>query len=437
MLRDCLIGGHVRLSEFADTRATVAWASTGDPAHVVVEPFSLNPGSPTGKQTRVQVSTEWALKPLGKGIPQSWSSMVRAARLLELVGERRQRGRVWCPFISVPVYLLQHVVGVLAAEVRVERMKADVLAMESGQPSSEIETPACGGQAVSSSYGVDDFGWQSDRSDPFMVLHAVAAAAAYIRLWQQGERGPQYARALVESFERFRHTRGARSDAVTSNSLRSMTAHGKVFDPEEVYDYGRGLGLFAPRSSIVQVVNATPELIKLLRRNPENLRQLTPEAFEHLVADRLDRMGFDVALTGGVNTCDGGIDIIATPKQRNAASFLLAAQVKHHSTGQPATRADVDRLLAWKDSVFRLGLIVTNTRFTASARWVAERNTNRAFLRLREFADLKRWLYDNFSDNEDWSEIPTSIELAPGIVVQVPKLYLPTRKDHDGDDETG
>lgn len=176
---------------------------------------------------------------------------------------------------------------------------------------------------------------------------------------------------------------------------------------------------------VVQVVNVTPRIIELLRRNPEDLRHLSPEQFERLVADRLVKMGFDVYQTGVVNTPDGGVDLIATPKQRGVGSYLLATQVKHHRTGRPTTRAEVDRLLAWKDSFFRLGLMVTNTRFTQPARWIAEQPSHRNFMRLRDFGDLKRWICDNFTDEADWSELPETIQLAPGVVIKIPKARKP------------
>lgn len=43
------------------------------------------------------------------------------------------------------------------------------------------------------------------------------------------------------------------------------------------------------------------------------------------------------------------------------------------------------------------------------------------FLRLRDFESLKRWLRDGFSAEEDWREIPSRIEVAPGVWIDVPK----------------
>ncbi|HUU31598.1 MAG TPA: restriction endonuclease, partial [Phycisphaerae bacterium] len=132
-------------------------------------------------------------------------------------------------------------------------------------------------------------------------------------------------------------------------------------------------------------------------------------------------------LTGATTRKDGGVDLIAVPKIRTVASFLLAGQVKHHKRGEKTGRSAVDRLLAWRDSEFRLGLLVTNTEFTRDAKWVASQDRNRAFLRLRDTEDLKRWLEENFDYEKNWREIPEFITLAPGIKIEVPKpkIILP------------
>ena len=182
------------------------------------------------------------------------------------------------------------------------------------------------------------------------------------------------------------------------------------------------LGLLAGgRPEIIEVVDATPQLLTLLQENPGRLRELTPEQFELFVAERLDRMGYEVQRTGSITLRDGGIDIIALPRSDTIASFLLAVQVKHHRGSRKTGREDIDRLLAWQNTAFRLGMLVTNTGFTQDALWTASRENARHFLRLRDFSDLTRWLYGAFNTGSEWREIPDSIELAPGVSVQVPR----------------
>lgn len=186
--------------------------------------------------------------------------------------------------------------------------------------------------------------------------------------------------------------------------------------------WATALGLLAGgRAEIITVVDATPQLLEVLQRDPRRLSELSPEQFELLVAERLDRMGYTVQRTGSTTLKDGGIDIIAVPKMADVVSFLLAVQVKHHRGARPTGRDAVDRLLAWQNTAFRLGMLITNTRFTRDAVWTASRDPARHFLRLRDFADLTRWLHGVFNSDLDWREIPDSIELAPGVSVQVPK----------------
>jgi transcriptional regulator with XRE-family HTH domain len=186
--------------------------------------------------------------------------------------------------------------------------------------------------------------------------------------------------------------------------------------------WAAALGLLAGgESQLITVVDATHELVRLVEHQPERLQDLSPEQFELFVAECLDRMGYAVSRTGNTRLRDGGIDIIAMPKLANAASFLLAVQTKHHRTGHPTGREAVDRLLAWQNTAFRLGMLVTNTRFTRDAVWAASQDPGRHFLRLRDFSDLSRWLLGVFASELDWREVPDAIELAPGVSVRVPK----------------
>ena len=197
-----------------------------------------------------------------------------------------------------------------------------------------------------------------------------------------------------------------------------------------IYRWCAALGLVAKEDAPqVSFLDVTPQLLVLLKDNPQELSNLSPERFEHVVAERIERMGYDVQLTGQTNRRDGGIDLIAVPKIRTLGSFLMAGQVKHHRRDRTTGRPDVDRLLAWKDSPFRIGLMVTNTSFTQDARWLADQANNKAFLRLRDFEDMKRWLRGQFGSEFDWRELPDFISLAPGITVEVPKARLGNSRD--------
>lgn len=175
-----------------------------------------------------------------------------------------------------------------------------------------------------------------------------------------------------------------------------------------------------PEIKRVQVVNATAQMLEVLRRDYANVFQLSPESFELLICDRLSAMGFDIERVGSTNTPDGGVDIIAWPHKPTPFPFLLAAQVKHHmrptkKTGPSAVK-DLQAVLS--SQPFQAGLLVTSTTFTPNARWFAANQPH--LIRLRDMDDLQRWIWNNFTDNAEWREIPSTIELAPGVKVKIP-----------------
>jgi len=214
----------------------------------------------------------------------------------------------------------------------------------------------------------------------------------------------------------------ARQLRVNRISISRWEAGAQVPGTRTTYRWCQTLGLVAPeQTALVRVVDLSPQLLQLLQENPDRLRTLSPEQFEMFVAERLDHMGFEVKLTGATRMRDGGVDLIAVPRAANLGSVVVAAQTKHHHGDQKTGREAVDRLLAWKDTVFGIGLLVTNTAFTRDALWTAHREKNAHFLRLRDFDDLKRWLEGRYGDERDWREIPQHVELAPGVVIEIPK----------------
>lgn len=174
---------------------------------------------------------------------------------------------------------------------------------------------------------------------------------------------------------------------------------------------------------IVTLQDFSDESLTALSENPEHLKLLTPGKFQNLIADRLECMGLEVQLVGEVFRKDGGMDIIAYPRAGNCAfPFLLGVQVKHHrtaaKTGSPDIR-DFHGVLNSRSSPFHIGMIVTNTDFTADARWFAKNNST--LIRLRDLKDLRRWLKNDFVNENEWREIPEQIELAPGIRITISK----------------
>jgi len=178
---------------------------------------------------------------------------------------------------------------------------------------------------------------------------------------------------------------------------------------------------FSPRKLLprVEIVDISPLALELLKAEPTRLSDLSSEQFEDFVADRLRAMNFTVQKIGHTYHRDGGIDLLAVP---NAAPvpFVLAVQVKHSRAGRnvgPSVVRELRGVLATQPLC--VGLIVTNTSFTPDAQWTASQMPT--LIRLRDFAALEKWLNDEFAGEDVYDELPKVIELAPGLVIPVPR----------------
>jgi hypothetical protein len=174
---------------------------------------------------------------------------------------------------------------------------------------------------------------------------------------------------------------------------------------------------FPPR---IELIDITPQIIRMLAQDPDQIRGIGPDKFELLVCDRLDHFGYDFARVGeGTYRKDGGVDLVAW--QRAALiPTLIAVQAKHTShadkkIGSPAVR-DLAGTIAHHR--FNAGLLVTNTTFTVDAQWFAKKQP--LLVQLRDIEDLQRWLKGEFSHIDEWREIPKEIELCPGVSVRLP-----------------
>jgi transcriptional regulator with XRE-family HTH domain len=240
---------------------------------------------------------------------------------------------------------------------------------------------------------------------------------------------------IGSALRRVRESLGLTQQALSELTQMSRIALGQAELGKGAFSLGQlskictALGLATESPTIVQIIDVNSRLSELLRDSPEYVHTLSPTQFEQFVAERLDRMGFDVVLTGNTFQKDGGVDLIAVPKLRSLGAFLLAGQVKHHRAGVATGREDVDRLLAWRGTQFSVGLLVTNTRFSPDAQWLMRQGSNSAFLRLRDFEDLRRWIFDDFGSEDDWRELPEQIEVAPGVIVRVPRPSIPNYKE--------
>jgi len=149
------------------------------------------------------------------------------------------------------------------------------------------------------------------------------------------------------------------------------------------------------------------------------IHSLTPEQFEEFICDRFFAMGFEPMRIGHTNRKDGGIDVVFWPRQKVPFPFLGAAQLKHHR--DPCRKEGASTVRDFAGAIlghpFNAGLVVTNTTFSPDAEWYTREHAK--LIRLRGFHDIRRWVCGNFTDEAEWREIPSSIELCPGVVVRI------------------
>ena len=160
------------------------------------------------------------------------------------------------------------------------------------------------------------------------------------------------------------------------------------------------------------------------RCSANEIYNLTPIAFEDLICNRLDAMGFGVQQVGGhTYHKDGGIDIVAWAKQ-SEFPFLMAVQAKYHYSPKKKTgpKEIRDLIGTVKTLPFQIGVLVTNTTFTPDAEWIAKQQNE--FIRLRDIEDIRRWLMDDFLDEYNWRDIPEQIEVCPGVIVKLPRYKI-------------
>ena len=156
-----------------------------------------------------------------------------------------------------------------------------------------------------------------------------------------------------------------------------------------------------------------------LRKDPSLVYQLSADEFEEYICERLFAWGLEPYRVGATNRKDGGIDVLFWPRAKNVFPFFGAAQIKHHrdphSKEGPATVRDFAGAIAGHE--VNAGLLVTNTAFSPDAKWFAREHAK--LVKLRDISDIRRWLLDDFNDEAEWRELPSSIELCPGVVVKL------------------
>lgn len=202
--------------------------------------------------------------------------------------------------------------------------------------------------------------------------------------------------------------------------IKTVLPKGSTNELTNVLNTGKGK-IKRPR---VELRMFPPELMQRLLTDSDLLKRgLSYQQWEDLIADRLSAMGLGVQKVGKYsNSRDGGIDLIAWHETNISTGILIAVQAKYMISGGSVGPSPVREFHGSLASTpCDIGFMVTNTKFTPDARWVAS-NKGR-IIRLKDIHDVMRWLRNNFLDEAPFRDFPGKIDLAPNVTVHLPKLY--------------
>lgn len=132
----------------------------------------------------------------------------------------------------------------------------------------------------------------------------------------------------------------------------------------------------------------TEQVIACVKLDPEALRHMHPETFEHLIVGILRDLGYEVQWTGRRADVPGDGIAIAGLAGGLKTAFLL--ECKRYKCGHPVGIEVADRLYgAMQRTQIPNGLLVTTSNFTSG---VKEKYGARWDFHLKDFEALKEWL---------------------------------------------
>lgn len=178
-----------------------------------------------------------------------------------------------------------------------------------------------------------------------------------------------------------------------SSEIDLRRAHVISLAPRAGKLYGLREQLVTPQREIIsivapQIVSVNDALIKKLKRNPDDVFEITPRQFEEVIADLLAGMGMDVELTPA--TRDGGKDILAY-MNTEMGKFLTLVEAKRHNKSRPVGVSLVRTLYGTLvDHQATSGMLVTTSRFAKPAKQFQERHKYQ--LSLKDYQDVVSWI---------------------------------------------
>ena len=135
------------------------------------------------------------------------------------------------------------------------------------------------------------------------------------------------------------------------------------------------------------------EIIKKIKKDPKEIRELNPRQFEELVAELFKEKGFEVELTK--RTRDGGKDIIAISKDAFGGTLKYFIECKHYAENNKISVELVRNLYGvkhTKDGPNKV-MLVTTSSFTSSAINFAEKEAHSSWdITLADFDEIINWV---------------------------------------------
>ncbi|WP_417397088.1 restriction endonuclease [Gimesia chilikensis] len=158
----------------------------------------------------------------------------------------------------------------------------------------------------------------------------------------------------------------------------------------------------APSSEILVVtkpklITTSEALVNNLKKQPENVRDLSPRDFENLLAELLTDMGWEVEVTK--QTRDGGKDILAY-MNTDLGRFLCLVEAKRYREDRKIG-VDLVRTLFGTLCDFQANsaMMVTTSTFSRDAQEFQQRHQYQ--LSLRDYADIVQWITQYKSESSN------------------------------------
>jgi restriction system protein len=142
------------------------------------------------------------------------------------------------------------------------------------------------------------------------------------------------------------------------------------------------------RQVVVDITSANELVIELLKKQPDLAWSLPPRKFEEIVAEILNKQGYDVELTPASG--DGGFDIYAARKE-GLGRFLYLVECKRY---RPPNKVGVEIVRSLHGVIqakrATAGAIVTTSYFTAGAKEYQQELQYQ--LHLHDYLVLQHWI---------------------------------------------